>query len=121
MRKQAPAKESKGLVPTKAALFGLDVRFRKVDQAILEEKLRRNAFRRKKSRDQSAPSRHSLPMQRQYLTTASGRHPTMRRLQAYAKAGEVDDDESGLKLIQFDRKPEQPKPSRSTAAQKINS
>ena len=31
MRKKPPAKESKGLVPTKAALFGLDVRFRKVD------------------------------------------------------------------------------------------
>ena len=32
MRKKPPAKESKGLVPTKAALFGLDVRFRRVDQ-----------------------------------------------------------------------------------------
>ena len=47
MRKKPPAKESKGLVPTKAALFGLDVRFRKVDQQILEEKLRRNAFKRR--------------------------------------------------------------------------
>ena len=47
MRKKPPAKESKGLVPTKAALFGHDVRFRKVDQQILEEKLRRNAFKRR--------------------------------------------------------------------------
>ena len=31
MRKKAPTKETKGLVPTKAALFGLDVRFRAVD------------------------------------------------------------------------------------------
>ena len=59
MRKRTVAKESKGLIPTKAALFGLDVRFRKVDQAILEERMRRNAFKRRQTRDQSAPSRHS--------------------------------------------------------------
>ena len=51
MRKRAPPKESKGLIPTKAALFGLDVRFRRVDQAILDEKMRRNAFKRKQTRD----------------------------------------------------------------------
>ena len=28
MQKRLPQKESKGLIPTKAALFGLDVRFR---------------------------------------------------------------------------------------------
>ena len=67
MKKRVVQKESKGLIPTKAALFGLDVRFRKVDQAILEERIRRNAFKRKKSRDQSAPSRHSVPMQPKYL------------------------------------------------------
>jgi len=80
MRKRIPAKEPKGLVPTKAALFGLDVRFRRVDQAILEEKLRRNAFKRKDKRDQSAPSRHSLPMKTNYLKNESNRYPAMRQL-----------------------------------------
>lgn len=31
MRKRTSKKEQKGLIPTKAALFGLDVRFRAVD------------------------------------------------------------------------------------------
>jgi len=62
MRKRTIAQEAKGLVPTKAALFGLDVRFRHVDQLALEEQQRRNAFKRKQNRDLSAPSRHSLPM-----------------------------------------------------------
>jgi len=51
MRKKPPKKEVKGLVPTKAALFGLDVRFRRVDQAILDEKLNRNVFKRGVKRD----------------------------------------------------------------------
>jgi len=34
-----------GLVPTKAALFGLDVRFRDFDRVILEEKRRRCTFK----------------------------------------------------------------------------
>jgi len=34
-----------GLVPTKAALFGLDVRFRGFDRLILEEKKRRCTFK----------------------------------------------------------------------------
>ena len=67
-------------MPTKAALFGLDVRFRQVDQAILEEKLRRNAFKRKKARDQSAPSRHSLPIAAKLLKHESNRAPTMRQI-----------------------------------------
>ena len=37
MRKKPVAKEAQGLIPTKAALFGLDVRFRPVDQAMLDE------------------------------------------------------------------------------------
>jgi hypothetical protein len=31
------------LVPTKATLFGLDLRFRKIDQKLLEEKEKKNA------------------------------------------------------------------------------
>lgn len=80
MRKKPPARESKGLVPTKAALFGLDVRFRRVDQKILDEKLRRNAFKKKKARDQSAPGRHSLPMANKFLLQSATRDPTMLEL-----------------------------------------
>ena len=49
-----------GLVPTKAALFGLDIRFREVDRRILDEKLRRSAFRAgaKKS---GVTNRHEMP------------------------------------------------------------
>ena len=36
-RKKPKDTEPKGLIPTKAALFGLDIRFRDVDQAALEE------------------------------------------------------------------------------------
>lgn len=105
MRKKAPAKEQKGLVPTKAALFGLDVRFRAVDQAILEEKLRRNAFKRRQTRDQSAPSRHSIPMKTQYLKSQAQRDPTMAQLQTYSKAIEREGD-NGLKVMHFERMPE---------------
>ena len=80
MRKKPPAKESKGLVPTKAALFGLDVRFRRVDQRLLEEKMRRNAFRQRKTRDASAPSRHSLPMKSHFLVYEAATDPTIAEL-----------------------------------------
>ncbi len=46
MRKARPTEECKMLVPTKAALFGLEIRFRAVDQKIIEEKIRRSAFKR---------------------------------------------------------------------------
>lgn len=54
-----------GLVPTKAALFGLDVRFRSVDKQIMEEKLRRSAFKtgRKKDTNGESLNRHSYPEQ----------------------------------------------------------
>jgi hypothetical protein len=54
-----------GLVPTKAALFGLDVRFRNVDKLIIEEKLRRSAFKTGRKNDKNGYSlnRHSYPEQ----------------------------------------------------------
>ena len=101
MRKKLPAKEQKGLVPTKAALYGLDVRFRPVDQAILDEKIRRNAFRRRKTRDQSAPSRHSVPVRAKYLNAKAQRELTVAELQnSYAVANRYQ-DEKGLSIVQF--------------------
>ena len=105
MRKRAPKKESKGLIPTKAALFGLDVRFRAVDQAALDEKLRRNAFKKRQARDLSAPSRHSLPMQAQYMKTKSKRDATMLQLQSYATHKKTDRDD-GLPIVRFERQKE---------------
>ena len=105
-RKKQPAKEQKGLVPTKAALYGLDVRFRPVDQAILDEKIRRNAFRRRKTRDQSAPSRHSVPVQAKYLNAKAHRDPTVAELQTtYAVANRFQ-DEKGLSVVQFQKRSE---------------
>jgi hypothetical protein len=52
-----------GFVPTKAALFGLDVRFRNVDKLIMDEKLRRSAFKTGSKKDTNGYSlnRHSFP------------------------------------------------------------
>lgn len=49
------------LVPTKASLFGLDVRFRHIDMKNTQEKLRRSAF--KQAAKNSGGSRHRLPFQ----------------------------------------------------------
>lgn len=40
-RRQVTVEEPKGLIPTKAALFGLDIRFREVDRRVAEEKAKR--------------------------------------------------------------------------------
>lgn len=54
-----------GLVPTKAALFGLDVRFRNVDKQNMEEKLRRSTYKAERTKDKNGYSlnRHSCPEQ----------------------------------------------------------
>ena len=51
------------LVPTKAALFGLDIRFREVDQRIMEEKMKRNALKvgGRKSSLTGIKNRHIFP------------------------------------------------------------
>ena len=54
------------LVPTKAALFGLDVRFRHIDQKIALDNEKRNASRirlhaKPKSRGDEAINRHKIP------------------------------------------------------------
>lgn len=54
------------LVPTKATLFGLDVRFRHIDQKIALDNEKRNASRirlhaKPRSRGDEAVNRHKLP------------------------------------------------------------
>ena len=53
------------LVPTKATLFGLDVRFREIDKKVAEEREKRNASRIKISSNRLALSlkvnRHLVP------------------------------------------------------------
>ena len=105
MRKRKTAKETKGLIPTKAALFGLDVRFRAVDQAALDEQMRRNAFKKRKARDASAPSRHSLPMRAKFLMERATRDFTMQELQTYAQHKHME-RKDGLPIVQFERRPE---------------
>jgi hypothetical protein len=57
-------------VPTKAALFGLDVRFREVDNRLAAEQEERNALKRKcKGGNTGAvrTNRHSMPFARNLL------------------------------------------------------
>ena len=50
------------LVPTKAALFGLDVRFRVIEQKLLQEKIQRSAFNVCKGKSSSdIGNRHQYP------------------------------------------------------------
>jgi len=60
-----------GLVPTKAALFGLDVRFRNIDRAILEDKQRRYANRPGGKNEGYCLNRHSYPEQAIRITSNS--------------------------------------------------
>jgi hypothetical protein len=46
------------LVPTKAALFGLDVRFRVIEKKLLDEKIARSAFAVKKNKTTSDSGNH---------------------------------------------------------------
>lgn len=46
------------LVPTKATLFGLDLRFRKIDQKLLEDKERKNASKVVIGRSKDGFNRH---------------------------------------------------------------
>ena len=70
MRKRPPEVEKNVLIPTKATLFGLDVRFRSVEQKMLEDKLRRTAFKRPKTREFGGPvNRHEPPMERRLVSS----------------------------------------------------
>eukprot|EP00347_Sterkiella_histriomuscorum_P002856 403366532 len=74
--------DSKFLIPTKATLFGLDVRFRAIDQKLEEDKKKRSAFKnmgkKKKGginnsqgdidQEEQVANRHSLPVPQKYLS-----------------------------------------------------
>lgn len=49
-------------MPTKATLFGLDLRFRKVDQKLLEEKEKKNASKVIIGRSKDGFNRHHIPV-----------------------------------------------------------
>jgi len=58
------------LIPTKAALFGLDVRFREVDNRLAAEHDERNALKRKckgSGAGNEKANRHSMPFARNLL------------------------------------------------------
>ncbi len=59
-RGKVQVNEPEGLVPTKAALFGLDIRFREVDRRILDEKMRRSAFKAG-AKASGVKNRHEYP------------------------------------------------------------
>ena len=82
MRKKPIKTETNMLIPTKAALFGLEVRFRPVDEKLLEEKKRRMAFRRPKTNKESTTGahRHQHPMARRLLSSQCQRAPALKGL-----------------------------------------
>jgi hypothetical protein len=49
-------------MPTKATLFGLDLRFRKIDQKLLEEKEKKNASKVVLGRQKDGFNRHHNPV-----------------------------------------------------------
>ena len=102
MRKKPAEREKNVLIPTKATLFGLDVRFRVVDQKMLEDKLRRTAFKRPKTREHGGPSnRHDPPLERRLVSSQCRREPTLRALTKTAQC--TQEHEDGLDLIKFEK------------------
>lgn len=87
-----------GLVPTKAALFGLDVRFRNVDKQIMDEKLRRSAFKTGRNKDTNGYSlnRHSFPEQAlgliKFKTASSAGRVSKKNLVTQFTAGTCYDE-----------------------------
>lgn len=67
--------------------------------------MRRNAFKKRKARDASAPSRHSLPMRAKFLMERATRDFTMQELQTYAQHKHME-RKDGLPIVQFERRPE---------------
>jgi len=60
------------LVPTKATLFGLDVRFRHIDQKMADEKAARSLSKlRINDRDNKKKNRHSIPIDPNLLKSKS--------------------------------------------------
>ena len=87
------------LIPTKAALFGLEVRFKPVDDRLMEERRRRTAFKRPSTNKENGRTlnRHQVPMAKRLLSSGCARNPAMRGLQNYAYHHE-DELPDGLKI-----------------------
>ena len=88
------------LIPTKAALFGLEVRFKPVDDRLMEEKRRRTAFKRPKTNKENGRTvnRHAVPMpEKRLLSSRCQRNPALHALQNYAYHEEVE-RKDGLKI-----------------------
>lgn len=80
-------KHDKVFVPTKAALFALDVRFRPVEQRMLEERLRKTAFKKKaQSKEDGQGNRHGKPTDRRMLSQHAKRETALNDLQKRAVA-----------------------------------
>jgi len=63
-------------VPTKATLFGLDVRFRHIDDKIAAEKDARKATRPGANKEKGVANRHALPVAvNPKLFSRTGRRP----------------------------------------------
>jgi hypothetical protein len=63
MRKKPVGEKIEALVPTKATLFGLDIRFKEVDEKSQQDKLRRTAFKKQSKKNDRVGSRHAPPLQ----------------------------------------------------------
>ena len=100
MRKRAPEVEKNVLIPTKATLFGLDVRFRSVEQKMLEDKLRRTAFKRPKTREFGGPvNRHEPPLERRLVSSQARRDPTLKAMVKSSQC--IEEREDGIDYIKF--------------------
>ena len=98
MRKMPPKTETNMLIPTKAALFGLEVRFKPVDDRLMEERKRRTAFKRPRTKENGrAMNKYQLPMERRLLSGQCNRNELLRGLQDYAQHNEVE-RQDGLKI-----------------------
>jgi hypothetical protein len=83
MGKSQVVEEKQDLIPTKAALFGLDVRFRGVDQKLADEVEERNALKRRCKTGNAGGervTRHKMPIKAQYLGKAGDKKPILSHL-----------------------------------------
>jgi hypothetical protein len=70
------------LVPTKAALFGLDIRFREVDAKLKAEDDERNALKRrcKSGGGAGRQNRHNMPFSNHLLSRPGEKRPILSHL-----------------------------------------
>lgn len=92
MPKRCNVEKEQMLIPTKASLFGLDVRFRQVDAKNAQEKMRRSVFK-KAVQAGTTGGRHKLPVEGRFLSEKMNGDETIKQLQQSAEqtveSGEV--------------------------------